>query len=251
MARMGASCGVTNVTEELKNVLLDISSRADFLTKEVQTTTVAGQAEYDEPDGLKRIYECYINGTGLLEKKTYRQYLKDTAGGSAAQGEPTKYAIRHGKIYFWPVPNAVYNIEVDYSAYHPETFADISFGPEFNEAIYEGVIAALYQGQLFEKLRLAEKKISAKDFSTGTTDTGSTLVDTDADDTVDDKTVDTDETASGSETIDDDSTVLTYKFSKDFPEINKHRQAYEAEIAKLIANLDVDTETVLVEYRDI
>ncbi len=77
------------------------------------------------------------------------------------------------------------------------------------------------------------------------------MVDTDADGTADDKTVDTDESASGSETVDDDSTVLTYKFSKDFPEINKHRQAYENEIAKLIANLDIDIETVLVEYRDI
>ncbi len=42
-----------------------------------------------------------------------------------------------------------------------------------------------------------------------------------------------------------------YRFSKDFPEIRKHAEAYEAEIAKLIANLDIDTETVLVEYRDI
>lgn len=42
-----------------------------------------------------------------------------------------------------------------------------------------------------------------------------------------------------------------YRFSKDFPEIRKHAEAYEAEIAKLIANQDIDTETVLVEYRDI
>lgn len=251
MARMGTSCGVTNITEELKGVLLDISSRADFLTEEGQTVTVAAQAEYAQPDELKRIYECYINGTGLIEKKTYRKFLEETASDNAVGGEPTKYAIRHGNIYFWPVPDAVYNIEIDYATYHPETFTNISFGPEFNEAIFEGAIASLYQGQLFEKLRLAEKKISAKDVSTTSTDAIDTTVDTDADGTANDKTVDTDETAFGSETVNDDSTVLTYRFSKDFPEINKHKQAYENEIAKLIANLDIDTETVLVEYRDI
>ncbi len=251
MARMGTSTGVANITEELKNVLLDISSRADFLTSDDQVVTVAAQAEYDQPAGLKRIYECYINGTGLLTKETYRKFLEETTSISAVGGEPTKYAIRHGKIYLWPIADAVYNIEVDYANYHPETFTDISFGPEFNEAIYEGVIAALYQGQLFEKLRLAEKKISAKDISTTSTDATDTTVDTDAEGTADDKTVTTDDDTSGTETVDDDSTVLTYRFSKDFPEIEKHRQAYEAEIAKLIANLDIDTETVLVEYRDI
>jgi hypothetical protein len=233
MARMGSGSGVISVSKELRGVLLDISARADFLTQESQTVTVAGQAEYDEPEGLKRIYECYINGTGLLEKKTFRNYLEETANGTATGGQPTKYAIRHGKVYLWPVPDSEYNIEVDYSTYHPEAFTDISFGPEFNEAIYEGVIAALYQGQLFEKLRLAEKKIAAKDGQTNTTSNTDTTTETDQ------------------EATDDDTTTLIYKFSKDFPEIQKHRQVYENEIAKLIANLDIDTETVLVEYRDI
>ena len=44
---------------------------------------------------------------------------------------------------------------------------------------------------------------------------------------------------------------MVYRFSKDFPEIRKHAEVYEGEIAKLIANMDFDTETVLVEYRDI
>ncbi len=48
-----------------------------------------------------------------------------------------------------------------------------------------------------------------------------------------------------------DTDVLSYEFSKDFPEIVIHEKLYEAEIEKLITNLDIDTETVLVEYRDI
>ncbi len=53
------------------------------------------------------------------------------------------------------------------------------------------------------------------------------------------------------ETVNDNNDVLVNRFSKGFPEIRKHADAYEAEIAKLIANQDIDTETVLVEYRDI
>ena len=60
-------------------------------------------------------------------------------------------------------------------------------------------------------------------------------------------TVDDDATASV--TTDDDSDVLAYEFSKDFPEIALHERLYEAEIAKLIANME--TEIAVVEYRDI
>ncbi|MBW8017748.1 MAG: hypothetical protein FVQ82_16360 [Planctomycetes bacterium] len=44
---------------------------------------------------------------------------------------------------------------------------------------------------------------------------------------------------------------LEYSFDNTFPEIKRHAQAYEREIRKLIQNLDMDIETVLVEYRDI
>ena len=60
-----------------------------------------------------------------------------------------------------------------------------------------------------------------------------------------------DDDATGSVNTDDDMDVLSYEFSKDFPEITKHEELYEAEIQKQITNLDIDTEKVLVEYRDI
>ncbi len=42
-----------------------------------------------------------------------------------------------------------------------------------------------------------------------------------------------------------------YRFSKDFPEIKKHAEEYEAEIAKLIANLGTNADMAFVEYRDV
>ena len=77
------------------------------------------------------------------------------------------------------------------------------------------------------------------------------LTDTNADGTADDKIVTTDDIFSGTVNTDDDTEALTYEFDKSFPEITKHAEAYEAEIEKLIENMNQDIETVLVEYRDI
>lgn len=239
MSRIGTGSGITSIHTELKGVLYDISSRADFLTAVSPIVTAAGVAEYDEPLGLKRIYECH-GDSGPLEIKTYRDYLKYVADPTAENAEPTMYARRHGKLYLWSVPDGVYTVNVDYARYHPETFEDILFGPEFNEAIFEGVIAAMYQGQLFEKLRLAEKRITSRDVAT---DSDADVIDADPAEFTVQENLD--------ETVADNSDVLVYRFDKDFPEIRRHAEAYEAEIAKLIANMDIDTETVLVEYRDI
>ncbi len=249
--RIGTNSGVTGINTELQSVLYDISRRADFLTAVTPVVTSDGVAEYDQPEGLKRIYECYITGSEPLEVKTYRDYLKYLAESDTTNDEPTMYARRHGKLYFWPVPDGIYTVNVDHAGYHPSTWTDISFGPEFNEAIFEGVIAALYKGQLFEKLRLNNKKITNRDIAENAAEAVDGTTVTDKEGTADDSTVTVDEDVAGSVNTDDDTDVLNYEFSKDFPEIKKHEQLYEAEIEKLITNLDIDTETVLVEYRDI
>ncbi|MCF7954417.1 MAG: hypothetical protein K9M75_01310 [Phycisphaerae bacterium] len=230
MLRLGTGSGVTNINTELDGVLYDITSRADFYTALSTFETVEDQYEYDEPEALKRIYECSIAGLGLLEKKTYRDYLNAVADGSAATpGEPLYVARRRGKLYVWPVPDDVYTIEVDYAGFHPSVWSEVALGPEFNEAIFEGVLAALYRGQLFEKLRLNKKNISGDNLDEFVSDGVNNTV--------------TDQDLTGES--------LEYSFDNTFPEIRRHAQAYEREIKKLIQNLDMDIETVLVEYRDI
>ena len=252
MARLGTGSGVTSINTELQGVLYDITSRADFYTAVSPVVTIAGTSQYDEPDGLKRIYECSIAGSNLLEKKTYREYLQAVEDGSAAlEGEPLYIARRHGKLHFWPVPDQVYTLNIDYAGYHPETWTNVLLGAEFNEGIFEGVLTALYRGQLFEKLRLNNKKITNRDTLEGVNQDQDVMTGTDADGTADDKTVTIDDVFSGTVNTDDDTETLNYEFDKSFPEITKHAEAYEAEIAKLIENLDMDIETVLVEYRDI
>ena len=164
LERLGSGMPVVDVSTELAGVLRDISGRADFLTAVNTIETVAEQSSYDLPENLKSIYEVSIDGGAVLEKKTYRDYLKyleDNA--TAAGGEPMCYALRHGKITLWPVPDAVVTINVDGSIYHPSTFTNILFGAEFNEAIYEGVLAAVYAGKLNRQLTMSERSLAERE----------------------------------------------------------------------------------------
>jgi hypothetical protein len=205
--RLGSGMPVVDMTTELAGVLVDISSRAEFLTAVNSIETVAGQAEYAQPDNLKSVYEVSIDGGAVLERKTFRQYLQFIDSGSAS-GEPANFTLRHENLYLWPVPDMVYTINVDSSIYHPAAFTDILFGPEFHEAIFEGTLAAIYTGKLNRELTLAQRSL-------------------------------------------DEAEALTLKFYEDYPQAKLHAARYEQEIAKLMGNMEVETETVLVEYRDI
>jgi hypothetical protein len=185
LQRLGPGAAIPSITTQLRGVLLDISGRADFLTTESPLETVAGQAEYTQPQNLKSVYEIAFVDGPILDKKTYRQFLQAIEDGTAQSGKPANYAIRHQKIYLWPIPDQVYSLNIDHSMIHPQEFTDILFGADFHEAIYEGVLAQLWR----EKNQGIDKSE------------------------------------------------------------NTHKTAFEAEIEKLIANLDGDP--ALVEYRDI
>jgi hypothetical protein len=147
LQRLGPGAAIPSITTQLRGVLVDISNRADFLTSESLLDTVAGQAEYTQPQNLKSIYEiAFVNGS-MLDKKTYREYLKAIEDGTAQSGKPVNYAIRHQKIYLWPVPDQVYSLKIYHSMVHPQVFTDILFGADFHEAIFEGVLAKLWREQ--------------------------------------------------------------------------------------------------------
>jgi len=206
MARLGGGMPVVDITTELTGVLLDISGRADFLTAQSVIATVAGQSDYVQPDNLKSVYDITIDGA-VLKKKTTREYLQAIEGGPLP-GQPEYYALRHGKIYLWPVPDAEYWITVDMAVYHPTAFSDIQFGVQFNEAIYEGALAAVYAGQLSRMLAMSQRTLAERE-------------------------------------------EITFRFYEQFPDAKLHQENYEREIEKLIGNMDADSETAIVEYRDI
>ena len=103
--RIDVGVGVLSIDAELAGVLLDISSRAEFLTDFAVIETVADNSDYAQPDDMKSIYEVSVGSGALLDKITYRQYLEFVEQATVTAGVPTKYALRHGKLWLWPVPD--------------------------------------------------------------------------------------------------------------------------------------------------
>ena len=155
--RIEGGVGVLNIDSELAGVLKDLSGRADFLTDAAVINTVADTSEYDLPDDMKCLYEVFTDGGAVLEKIAYRRYLKLNEAANWPADTPTRFVLRQGTLKLWQVPDAVYDLTVDFSKYHPAVFTDILFGDEFNEAIYHGVLKALYEGQFKRQLKLAEQ----------------------------------------------------------------------------------------------
>ena len=206
--RIEGGVGVLDIDSELAGVLKDISGRADFLTDAAVIETVTEQAEYDLPDDMKCLYEVFTDGGAVLERIAYRRYLKLNEAANWPADVPTRFVLRHGTLRLWPVPDGVYDLTVDFAKYHPAVFTDILFGAEFNEAIYHGVLKALYEGQFKRQLKLAEQ------------------------------------------TFNDDET-LKFKFYEQFPQAKLHARAYEERIAKLIGNLAMNEDVVVVAYCDL
>lgn len=140
LERLGAGAAIPSITSQLADVLVDISARADFLTGESTISTVAGQSSYNLPDGCKAVDLVCLDDVPL-DKLTYRELLALGDGS----GEPTAYAIRHGKLYLWPTPDQAVAVTVDGAVYHPRQFTDILFGSQFHETIIEGVLAQLWR----------------------------------------------------------------------------------------------------------
>jgi len=65
-------------------------------------------------------------------------WQEDTSG----RGEPQEWTLRDDQFYFWPVPDAIYTISVEYFAHHAES-TTVSFPDRFRECIYCGVTAAV------------------------------------------------------------------------------------------------------------
>ena len=155
--RIEGGFGVLNIDSELAGVLKDISGRADFLTDAAVIETVAEQAEYDLPENAKSIDKVFIDGERVLERMSQDRYFSLTVGTDWPTDVPSRFALRHNKLVLWPEPDAVYDVTVEYSKYHPAAFTDILFAPEFIEAIYNGVLKSLYEGQFKRQLKLAEQ----------------------------------------------------------------------------------------------
>lgn len=164
MQRLGGGMPAVDITSELTGVLKDVSGRADFLTADCVISTSAGQKVYALPADTKDVIEAAADCPAMLERITYRRFLElSTVESGCISGKPSHYAVRSGNMYLWPSPDAAIELTVNHSMYHPAVFTTILFNDEFAEAIIQGVLSALYAGQLKNRLNLRQRTVGERE----------------------------------------------------------------------------------------
>ena len=140
---------INDIDEELRSVLYDISSRDDFLPTTGTITTADGTSSYDEPSLCRRIVDIARSGGNKLKRISFDHYQRTIENSSSiSTGEPLRYALFNNDVYVYPEPDDTYSFTVYYYKFHGNDLTAIEFNGRFREAIYSGVLALLWQGQL-------------------------------------------------------------------------------------------------------
>ena len=152
---------VPSITEELLNTLVDITSRddVDFLRTTSAPAVIEDQVSIDKPTGFKRLVQLEIEDVGPLSRITFDSYQKWVNSAFNSTGEPYSYADYGDKIYLYPTPDATYTAAMSYTYQHPRSSTTIELPDTLREAVYNGVMALLFRGQLSDVEGAADRAI--------------------------------------------------------------------------------------------
>lgn len=143
----GLSIG--NIDDELKATLVEISQLYYFLPATTTLTTADGVAYVSLPDYYKDYQSVAISGGNILDERPYSEYQQWIEDDTApAEAEPENFAIFNNYLWLWPVPDAVYTINLNYYKYHAPDVSAIEFDYSFRAPIVERTMAKLFEGQL-------------------------------------------------------------------------------------------------------
>ena len=134
----------TDINDQIKATLFDLSSREDFLTREAIRNTVAGEYIYSMPENFKDMSIIKLDDRRPLQKITF-ETLQRYHANTTQTGEPGYYALKNNYLWLDIIPDGIYEMRMWYSIYHPDDITDILFADEFREAIYEGTISRVCQ----------------------------------------------------------------------------------------------------------
>lgn len=76
--------------------------------------TVANTATRATPTGLRDIdrVAVVVNGTDYALTKVTREVMADRQGAAASAGQPVEYSWEGANLKFWPIPDAVYPVNI-------------------------------------------------------------------------------------------------------------------------------------------
>jgi len=105
------------IKQYINNILEEVCSKFYWTFRErvFYTSTLAGQKEYELPEGIAA-GEILQNGIriGGVAKPLYFMLHSDLDMLSESSGQPCRYTVYNGKLIFDPVPDDVYSVTIKY-----------------------------------------------------------------------------------------------------------------------------------------
>lgn len=141
---------INSITEELKNVLVEMTSRddVDFLRTTSSPTVSDGTTSFAKPANFKKLISLEIEDYGTLDRIGFNLYQDRVNFYTDYEGEPHEFAEYGSNIYLWPTADQSYTATLYYAYIHPYSTSTIYLDDDLREAVYNGVMAHLYRGKL-------------------------------------------------------------------------------------------------------
>lgn len=151
-ARLARSETLTTLAEEIRSVLVDLSSLAQWpdLHTSADVELEAGDEEIAVPDGLVWLQTIVPSDPEQSYRpltiigKAEMDILR--AGPGLYQGPPRRYCRVGVTFQIYPTCDKAYTATLGYWQRHPDQ-ATILFGEDFREAIYNGVMGKYLEGK--------------------------------------------------------------------------------------------------------
>lgn len=148
----------TSVTTSIQKALsaLWCSYNFPFRVRNIRFKTRVGREDYNAPDG--NIIQKNVQGKtvyGLRIGKKFLNYEPDYEILEEKTGEPESFFVKNERIYLYPTPNNIYNVDAEYLTIYPacdelgnskatlEVDTDYIDIPERYEILFENALITL------------------------------------------------------------------------------------------------------------
>lgn len=132
----------TNLDRHVKEVLIEISARGDFLIQRGTIAVVPNTTDYSLPSGVKTFIRIYSDSDRTLKEKNPSWVRGMLNEDSATTGEPDYWSWERDKIYIFPKPTSPETL--NYEAYKLHAYSTtVEYDDRFNKAIVAGVTASV------------------------------------------------------------------------------------------------------------
>lgn len=124
----------TQLTEYLRQGLVEIAVKTDRFEDTATISTVAGQAEYAVSAAIRHVQRAtVVDASGAERDINHAGHTAraQATASQAQQGLPCNYVLFGGSLWLYPVPDAAYQVKLYYTLSGSATVATNNAAPDW------------------------------------------------------------------------------------------------------------------------